>query len=127
MAYATVEYYRDTYQGNIPATEAEVQKYLDRSTDDIDYYTRNEIDVSTLSTFQNGLLMKACCAQAEHYVMNGETYNDAGDGSVTIGKFSTSGSQAAQNKTMSKRSIQYLDQAGLLFAGVNVAGGYYLG
>ena len=90
MAYATIEYYRDTYKGTIPASEAEVEKYLDRASDDIDFYNGNSITVEDLSTNQNQQLMKACCAQAEYYVMNGETYNAGFDGSVSVGKFSMS-------------------------------------
>ena len=124
MAYATLEYYQNTYKGTL-STTTEVEKMLERASDDIDLVTHNSFTVDALTEYQLEQVKKACCAQAEYYVLNGETYNDSGAGSVTIGKFSMSGGSSGAGKTMNRRGMQYLDQAGLLFAGVQLAGGVY--
>lgn len=87
MAYATLTYYKTTYVGEA-ASDADIEKYLDRASDDIDAITVQAIDTDTMSASQLDLLARATCAQAEGYIQGGDS---SFSGSVGLGGFSMSG------------------------------------
>jgi hypothetical protein len=122
MAYATLTYYKSTYLG-ATATDAEITKQLDRASDVIDITTGYGIVTADLTEFQTGLLQKACCAQAESFILDG----DDGDlSSASIGKFSYS--TTAKKAITTTRCTQFLEQAGLMNRAIPRAGSnYYYG
>lgn len=123
MAYADLTYYKTTYGGR-SVVDAETTKWLERAADDIDHMTSHSIVEADLSAWQLDQVKKANCAQAEYYVINGDTYNTDAVQSASIGKFSYSGGSSSR-PTLSPRAISYLSDAGLMFAGVQVAGQQY--
>jgi len=125
MAYATLTYYKSTYGGK-SVDDTETTKWLNRASDTIDMATGGVIDTSTLSTYQNDMLQKACCAQTEYYVVNGDDYNTSGVSSASIGKFSYSNGSTTKTPSLVDRAMQYLELAGLTFRGINRAGAYYV-
>lgn len=124
MAYADLTYYKTTYGGR-SIVDDETTKWLERASDDLDMMTGFQIVESNLSLWQLTQVKKACCAQAEFYVTNGETYNAGTVQSASIGKFSYSGSSGSSRPTLSPRAMSYLSSTGLMFAGVSVAGAQY--
>lgn len=123
MAYADLTYYKTTYGGR-SVVDAETTKWLDRAADDIDNMTDHRIVEADLSPWQLVQLKKANCAQAEYYVINGDTYNSDTMQSAVIGKFSYSGGSSGR-RTMSPRAMQYLLSTGLAGSAVAVAGAQY--
>jgi hypothetical protein len=125
MAYADLTYYKTTYVGR-SVVDAETTKWLERASDDLDMMTGFQIVEADLSPWQLTQVKKACCAQAEFYVTNGETYNADAVQSASIGKFSYSGGSSGSSRpTLSPRAMNYLSATGLMFAGVSVAGAKY--
>lgn len=116
MSYADLTFYKNTWKGTL-STDAEITKYLDRATDDINIMTNYSIDVSTLNTLQLELLKKSNCAQAENYIVNGES-ETMGD-NIRIGSFSMSGGKQI-NANVSDKAFKYLDAAGLYYAGLSL-------
>ena len=85
----------------------------------VDFVTDSCIVESDLTLFQLMALRKATCAQTEYYIQNGETFNSSGMQSVGIGKFSyTAGGTQSEGDSVSPRARLYLNQAGLMFAGI---------
>lgn len=116
MAYATTTFYRSTYIGAVCSDDTILGKWLSRASDDIDALVVSEIDTTTLSAAELTALQKACCAQAEYYVRNG----DGGRGafsSVSLGAFSISGAEN-NGGVVCERAARYLYQADLLYRGV---------
>jgi len=109
MAYATLTYYKTTYVGE-SASDADITKWLDRASDDIDAMTVLPIDVDTLSATQLDLLSRAACAQAEGYIRNG---GDEFSGSVSLGGFSMNGA-SKKSGGFFDRAARYLFRLGLL-------------
>jgi hypothetical protein len=123
MSYADLDYYRDTYKGEPETDDTTLQKWLDRATDDIDYVTNNNIDVSTLTVYQLEELKKANCAQSETYVKNGDLNGDGSFNEVSVGSFSIKGGMIVSGGVIiSGRAYRYLSNAGLLYRGISVCG-----
>ena len=122
MSYADVTYYKDTYKGLDPGDDAEISKFLERATDDINAVCGGLFEEDSVYSQQWTLLKKANCAQADWYLQNGETYNDEKGQSVKVGQFSHSGGSGAGSLAgiLSSRANMYLNQSGLCHAAVNV-------
>jgi hypothetical protein len=86
--YATLEYYKTTYLGAID-TDSNITKWLSRASDDIDITCLYKIP-DTLTEQETIFLQKACCSQAENYVINGDGLADSA--SLSLGSFSISNS-----------------------------------
>lgn len=122
MSYADKTYYRNTYIGRACSVDATLEKWLSRASDDLDIYTYNGIDTDELSADQLTALQKACCAQAENYVMNGDEINDTE--SFSLGSFSiktSTGGTGAGAGVLCERAERYLSLSSLLFRGVRVS------
>ena len=124
MAYADLTYYKTTYGGR-SIVDAETTVWLERASDDVDIATNYSITEEDLSLWQLTLVKKAVCAQAEYFVTNGAEYNEGSITSAGIGKFNYSGEKKSKPGGLSSRALAYLSQTGLMFAGVDVAGGQY--
>lgn len=115
MAYATTTYYRSTYIGATCSDDTVLGKWLSRASDDIDALVVSEIDTTTLSASELTALQKACCAQAEYYVRNGDSGGSFS--SVSLGSFSISGAEN-NGGVVCERAARYLYLANLLYRGV---------
>lgn len=105
-------YYDGTYVGTT-LTEALFNKYNARAEDDI--YSIAQFVYDDLVAFQQEYVKKAICAQIDYYAQNGETFNEVGAASETIGKFSYSaGTRSAQSGAFAPRARQYIELAGLM-------------
>lgn len=121
MSYADKTYYRNTYIGRPCTVDATLDKWLSRASDDLDIYTYGGIDTTELSDTQLTALKKACCAQAEKYVIDGDEIDDTE--SFSLGAFSiksSSGGSGAGAGVLCERAERYLSLSGLLFRGVRV-------
>lgn len=126
MAYADKTFYRNTYIGRSCATDATLDKWLARASDDIDIYTFNGVDVDDLSATELVWLQKATCAQAEDYVINGE--GSESFASVSIGSFAMAKGDAEPSKAaggLCENALRYLTLTGLSFRGVKVCSRYH--
>mgnify|MGYP001818408257 CR=1 FL=1 len=122
MSYADLTYYKDTYIGTDPGDDTELQKYLNRATDDINIFCGNPIDTTDLHATQLDYLKKANSAQAEFYVINGDTYNTGTATNETIGRYSHSGGDpSAKSGMICQRARAYLSMVGRCNASAPVA------
>jgi hypothetical protein len=109
MSYADLTYYKDTYLGNDPGTDAVITKYLQRATEDIDMYCNGPFTESNYPAAEWTILKNANCAQAEWYIQNGETYNTPLGGSESIGDYSYSASSnSPSGSVMASRALWFL-------------------
>ena len=120
MSYADKTYYRNTYIGRACTVDATLEKWLSRASDDLDIFTYNGIDTDALSADQLTALQKACCAQAEHYVIDGDEIDSTE--SFSLGSFSieSTGSSGGGAGVLCERAERYLSLSGLLYRGVQV-------
>ena len=123
MNLITNEYYLTDYKGEDPDDDILLTKLIQRASDDVNALCNWELpeDITTLDDIvAKNLLYKATAAQTEWYVLNGETFNDDGSASVSIGKFSYSGNTKSKNSNTSNlcaRAYQYIEPTGYLFRG----------
>jgi hypothetical protein len=111
MSYATIDYYKNTFYG-ASASDAMIEKYLSRASDDIDANALYSFTFEELPALFQELVKKACCAQAENYISNGE--DEGGYSSLTVGSFAVSLSvDAKKSGILCGRAIQYLATTGL--------------
>ena len=120
MSYADKTFYRSTYIGRAITSDTELEKWLSRASDDLDIFTFGSIVVDDLEPAQLDALQKACCAQAENYVINGDEIDRAK--SVSLGAFSMTEdtSEGGGQGVLCERAERYLSLSGLLFRGVSV-------
>ena len=105
MSYATLDYYKNTYLGAAD-TDANITKWLSRASDDIDITCLYKVP-ETLTAQETTLLQKACCAQAENYVTNGDGLGDSA--SLSIGSFSISNKESSSEKaTLCAAAMKYI-------------------
>lgn len=109
MAYATLEYYKNTY-GGASASDAIITSKLARASDDLDMMAVVAIDTDAMGADQLDLLAKATCAQAEGYVQNGDA--DIA-GNVSLGAFSMSGGSAKKTSGIFARAYRFARLAGI--------------
>lgn len=100
MAYVNADYYTNTFGGvELPATE--IDKYLDRASDDIDELTFMRIKskgFDNLTAFQQDRVQKAVCYQADYNYLYFDSIESnlggysVGDVSINNGTSGKSGS-----------------------------------
>lgn len=125
-AYIDIDYYKNTWMGTDPDDDVLLQKLINRSSDIIDFLTRNRItDFDALYSIQQDNVKKATAAQTEYLVSVGENYNTDGSiQSAKIGNFSyTEGAKGAEpansmDQSVSKLARQYLAVTSLAYGGV---------
>lgn len=125
MAYITLSYYKTDYLGVDPSDDTALTRAIARASDDVDMQTGYGIVLDDLDAAQLAMVQKATAAQAEFYVQNGDTYNEAGQVSgERIGSYSRSGGAAASKSQSSlcPRARAYLEQSGLMSRGIRVLG-----
>jgi len=132
MPYVTATYYRDTYGGVDVSTWArDFDKYEARAERMIDLLTRGRIKAAGIDSFPAAvadLIRNAVCAQIEYYAWNGLDTSINGTtntGSFTVGRVSVSGGsnngeQDGASSMIAPAARAYLEQTGLLYAGVPV-------
>lgn len=116
MAYADYDYYKDNYKGTLDETTA--NKLLDEASDQVDRLTYGRIrkkEFNTLSEYQQEMIKKAVCFQADFIGAYGEYLNmplsgfSAGDISLSFNK----DNQGAGGIIADKKTLDYLAQTGL--------------
>ena len=78
MPYADWTYYSETYGGT--ASEEEAEPMLERASDAVDSVTFSRINAigwERLTAFQQDLVRKACCIQADFLMENGDAVETA--------------------------------------------------
>ena len=122
MPYITLDYYKTTYLGIDPQDDTALSRAIARASDDIDMHTGFGIALADLDEAQLDQVQRATAAQAEFYVQNGDTYNEAAaGGSERIGSYSTSGAAArSSGGGLSSRAVRYLEQSGLMYRGARI-------
>lgn len=126
MAYITLAYYKTDYLGVDPQNDTELTRVIARASDDVDMQTGYGIVLDDLDAAQLAIVQKATAAQAEFYVQNGDTYNEAaGSGSERIGAYSKSGSSSGSSSShvaLCPRARAYLEQSWLMYRGARILG-----
>jgi len=107
MSYATYAQY--IALGYASAAQATIEAYLSRASDDIDLYSLGKLDSTALEVEELAILVKATCAQAENYVLNGTS---GFEGSVSLGIFSMSGVKKPSGMVCD-RSMRFLAAIGM--------------
>lgn len=116
MAYVDYNYYKDTYKGSLDEDIA--NKLLEESSDQVDRLTYGRIrkkGFENLTEYQQGLIKKAVCYQADFISNYGEYLNmplsgfSAGDISLSFNK----DNQGAGGIVADKKTLDYLAQTGL--------------
>ncbi|MDF0480264.1 hypothetical protein OL233_08205 [Vagococcus sp. PNs007] len=121
--YIDKKFYDDVFNGvSVEATDFE--KFVVRASDVIDQVTAYQIGYIGLSQFSDlvvGLIKKATAAQVEYYQLEGvdidTTGSDSDAKSVSVGKFSYTGSQGDQSKQAARvgpNVLAYLDGTNLV-------------
>ncbi|KPI49930.1 hypothetical protein KW95_10730 [Clostridioides difficile] len=115
MPYATEEYYKNDYGGNLIEDEKLISK-LERASDQIDVLTFNRIvtiGFDSLTEFQRDKIKKAACIQADFIYKYGE-YIDMPLSGYSAGDISLSFNASTINGiTTTNEIINYLSQTGL--------------
>lgn len=115
MAYATYAQY--TALGYATASQATIESYLNRASDDMDIASLGKLDSTALEAEETAILVKATCAQAEHYVLNG---TGGFEGNVSLGTFSMSGAKSPSSVVCS-RAMRFLAMIGMTNRSVGVS------
>ncbi|MBU5439494.1 hypothetical protein KQI42_15875 [Tissierella sp. MSJ-40] len=116
MAYVDYEYYKNEYKGNLDEDTA--TKLLEESSDQVDRLTYGRIrrkGFSNLTEYQQEMIKKAVCYQADFISNYGEYLNIPIDG-YSAGGISLSFSkdnQGAGGVIADKKTLDYLSQTGL--------------
>jgi len=116
MAYVEYEYYKDTFKGNLDENAA--TKLLEEASDQVDRLTYGRIrrkGFKNLTEYQQEMIKKAVCHQAEFINNYGEYLNSPlsgfsiGDVSLSFGKEN----QGPGGVIADKKTLDYLSQTGL--------------
>lgn len=116
MSYVDYEYYNNTYGGTLDEDTA--PKYLEGASDEVDKLTYGRIrkkGFGNLTNYQQGLIKKAICYQADFIYQYGAYLNmpidsySAGDISLSFNK----DNQGAGGIMADKKTLDYLSQTGL--------------
>lgn len=130
MGYITIDYYRNTYNGIPVAGDATLQGYIDRASRTIDRLTRFTItDLSSYSAYVQDKVMLATASQVEYLAEYGPTSTtvEGGGGDFSIGAYSEKGGGSSSSFVGSSDVVDYLNAAGLMYAGVQTLDGGYCG
>jgi hypothetical protein len=131
MPYITREYYDNTFKGKPASSPEELDRLILRASDVVDSLTfnriaRGEVDLETAHPFTKAQVEKATAAMVEYYLISGgyESTIDTGAQSVGLGSFNYS-MKGTNGKSIDvpNNVVNYLVDSGLLYAGINVAGG----
>lgn len=113
MSYITQSYYDSTYFGVSAGTD--FARLAARASDDIDIATMYGIVLADLTAAELAMVQKATCAQVEHYVQNGDTYNEAESAGEQIGSYKAPAQATRKNPmALCPRAVAYLEQSGLM-------------
>lgn len=114
--YIDKKFYDDVFKG---IATNDFDQFVERASDVIDQVTDYQIEDIGLEQFSElvvGLIKKATAAQVEYYQLEGLDVDATGSGSdvksVSVGKFSYTGSQGDQSKQASRvgpNVLAYLD------------------
>ncbi len=116
MAYVDYEYYRDIFGGGLE--EAEAKRLLEEASDQADRLTYGRIRArgfNNLTEYQQEMIKKAVCHQAEFIDNYGEYLNSPlsgfsiGDVCLSFGKEN----QGPGGVIADKKTLDYLSQTGL--------------
>ncbi len=116
MAYADYNYYCNEYKGSLD--EDEVTKLLEEASDEVDKLTYGRIrkkGFNNLTEYQQELIKKAVCYQADFINTYGQYFNmpitgySAGDISLSFNKEN----QGPGGIVADKKTLNYLSQTGL--------------
>lgn len=116
MAYVEYEYYKDTFKGSLDENAA--TKLLEEASDQVDRLTYGRIrrkGFKNLTEYQQEMIKKAVCHQAEFINNYGEYLNSPlsgfsiGDVSLSFGKEN----QGPGGVIADKKTLDYLSQTGL--------------
>lgn len=116
MAYVDINYYKETYKGSLDEDEA--TKLLEEASDEVDRLTYGRIrrkGFDNLTLYQQGLIKKAVCYQAD-FISNYGSYLSTPLGGFSIGDVSLSFNQENQGAggiVADKKTLSYLSQTGL--------------
>jgi hypothetical protein len=116
LAYVDYDYYENTYKGAMD--EETATKFLEEASDEVDKLTYGRIrkkGFNNLTEYQQGLIKKAVCYQADFINTYGEYLNMPIDG-YSAGGISLSFSkenQGAGGVMADKKTLDYLSQTGL--------------
>lgn len=116
MAYVDYQYYKGTYKGTLD--EETASKLLEEASDEVDKLTYGRIrrkGFDNLTEYQQGLIKKAICYQADFINQYGAYLNMPIDG-YSAGGISLSFSkdnQGAGGVIADKKTLDYLKQTGL--------------
>ena len=123
-------YYRDVYKGNeadttsFPALYAHASRIIGAMT----RWQVNEDNFSRLPSLVQTMYQLALCSEVDNLSINGvESINGGSNGGFTVGKVTVhEGSKAsaggAMSANVSPAAMLYLEQSGLLYPAVPVAG-----
>ena len=121
MLYATWQYYREGYNGELIQDDLEFKRLVREASAFLDFITQNRT-----RCFEDveDRLKNAACAVAE--IRKAYADGSKGIASETVGKESVSYA-GAENKTQDSESYAiarlYLEPTGLLYLGINLPGG----
>lgn len=116
MSYVDYEYYRDVFKGNLDETT--VSKLLDETSDQVDRLTYGRIrkkGFDNLTEYQQEMIKKAVCHQAEFINNYGEYLSSPLDG-FSIGDVNLTFSKENQGPggiIADKKTLDCLTQTGL--------------
>ncbi|MCF6461493.1 hypothetical protein [Clostridium sp. Cult3] len=116
MAYVDYEYYKNTFKGSLDENAA--TKLLEESSDQVDRLTYGRIrkrGFENLTEYQQEMVQKAVCHQAE-FINNYGEYLNSPLGGFSIGDVSLSFSKENQGPggiIADKKTLDYLAQTGL--------------
>lgn len=128
MAYITQDDYAEYVGGDVAFGHVPVDEfalYAARATDAIDAATRHKIPLFFggllyISEFVSAQVVKACCAQAEHYGLNGiDAASGGAVASYSIGKTQVT-TTPGKPGALCPAARAALAPTGLLYAGVGV-------
>lgn len=125
MSYVTMEYYMDTFHGEL-VDDADFPSLCMRAEEIVEEMTMYRVTPITILAMSEDVqerVKKAVCAQIEYLNANGGSDLDNGVGiqSASLGKFSYTGAAGTSGSTLQStyapRALRYLAPTGLLYRG----------
>lgn len=124
-----LDFYKNDWHGSFDGTDEELTQLLSRAADIVDNaICMSGYTVSTASEIYGERVKKAVCAQTDYIISLGgaESLTEGSYSSVSLGKFSYSGSSSGDSESSSAASLcelaeSYLLPTGLLYRGVSVS------
>jgi hypothetical protein len=125
-AYASTAYYRNGYHGEFEGTDERLAQLLTAASLRIDGLTLNRViakGFENLTGFQQELIRRACCYQADYIVANGAENENGGISGYSVLDITVSVDQrtpraAAERENVSTMAYMLLEQTGLLWKAV---------